>query len=84
MNTSSLATSINTIIIVHVPCIFSFKKSGRSGLERGLIFIALLLLLAVIGLVIGLVLVIRDRDDTPGWFNTLLKHAYAIYFEFYS
>lgn len=51
------------------PSALSFKKTGafrgRTGLERILIFIAVVLFVSVVGLIVGLVLVIKDEDEVP-------------------
>ena len=42
---------------------FSFGKAGRTRIEKGLLFIAAVLFLSVIGLIVGLVLILNDQND---------------------
>lgn len=47
---------------------YSFRQEGpwkkRTKLEKGLIFLVIIFLLAVIGLIIAVVLVRKDTDET--------------------
>ena len=80
MSLSKYITYLNDVIHVEILIfIFSFTNEGpwkrRSKLEKGLIILLVVLFLAVVGLVIAVVIVDKDTEDTtsPGtYFITLV------------